>query len=455
MCPYTAEGVTPVPTTTYNYEYNNSSWGDQLTRFGGGSNMLYDGIGNPILYSNGATNSYIMTWTAGRRLSSVQKGSSMSSYGYNGDGVRVYKYAEGRDTYYFVEGTRIIYELRGSDILYYLYDADGSPIGMKYLPSSGIEPITYYYEKNIQGDIVGIRDVYGRQIASYVYDAWGNFTATYYDSAQFDEIVLRNPYLYRGYYYDYETGFYYLNSRYYDPTTGRFINADGLLNQGSLLGNNMYAYCLNNPANMADTTGQLPFFLVTAAIGAVAGAVIGGVVAAKNGGNVWAGVGVGAAAGALIGTGAGMAAGAALAGSLVATTAHVAAGASTLVTTVAAGGLGAGATYIANNLSQACNEISNATSNAIHQIAHKASHNPGKPFVPGKTGFQFGVDPNTLTPTKNLASLSPQRIADAVKYGGDHAVIVGRTGRILDGHHRVADAILSGRAIDVFVQPFR
>ena len=274
VCPYTAEGVIPVPTTTYNYEYNNSSWGDQLTRFGGGNNILYDEVGNPILYSNSQNPLYIMSWTGGRQLSSVQVGVNTKSYEYNGDGVRVYKYADGRHTYYFVEGTRIIYELTGSDILYYLYDADGSPIGMKYLQGNGIAPITYFYEKNIQGDIVGIRDVFGELLASYVYDAWGNFTATYYGSAQFDEIVLRNPYLYRGYYYDYETGFYYLNSRYYDPVTGRFINPDNIavlsLTPDALTDKNLYAYCDNNPVMRADRGGE--FWHI------VAGAVIGGVV---------------------------------------------------------------------------------------------------------------------------------------------------------------------------------
>ena len=149
-------------------------------------------------------------------------------------------------------------------------------------------------------------------------------------------------------------------NRYYDPEIGRWISADSLLNQESVLGNNMFAYCLNNPVNMTDETGNLPFFAVTAAIGAVVGAVVGGVVAAKSGGNVWAGIGIGAAAGALIGTGAGMAAGAALAGSITATTGAVMAGGSALVSTVATGGLGAGAAYIANNLLQAVNNAAPA-----------------------------------------------------------------------------------------------
>ncbi|MBR4017897.1 MAG: RHS repeat-associated core domain-containing protein [Oscillospiraceae bacterium] len=115
---------------------------------------------------------------------------------------------------------------------------------------------------------------------------------------------------------DKETQLYYLQSRYYNPEIGRFLNADSFVSTGQgITGYNMFAYCNNNPVSMADTTGQLPFFIVTAAIGAVVGAVVGGVVAAKNGGNVWAGIGIGAAVGGLVGVGFGAAAGVMLAGS--------------------------------------------------------------------------------------------------------------------------------------------
>ena len=166
-----------------------------------------------------------------------------------------------------------------------------------------------------------------------------------------------NSLRYRGYVYDQETGFYYVSSRYYDPEVGRWINADSLLSQGSILGNNMFAYCLNNPVNMADTTGELPFFLVTAAIGAVAGAIIGGVVAAKNGGNVWAGIGIGAAAGGLAGAGLGAAAGVVLAGSATASTAAVVSGAGMIATAVSTGGAGAGLALVADNISRAVNNV--------------------------------------------------------------------------------------------------
>ncbi|MGN0569217.1 MAG: RHS repeat-associated core domain-containing protein, partial [Candidatus Fimenecus sp.] len=132
-----------------------------------------------------------------------------------------------------------------------------------------------------------------------------------------------NPFRYRGYYFDSDTGLYYLNSRYYDANTGRFINADSQLNQQSgVLGYNLFAYCGNNPVNCVDPTGHA-FMFVTAAIGAVVGAVVGGVIAHKKGKNVWAGIGIGAATGGLIGLGAGAAASVLLTNTATASTAAV------------------------------------------------------------------------------------------------------------------------------------
>ena len=117
----------------------------------------------------------------------------------------------------------------------------------------------------------------------------------------------------------------------------------------------MFAYCLNNPVNMADTTGNLAFFIITSVVGAVIGAVVGGIVAANNGSNVWAGIGIGAAVGGLAGAGLGAAAGTILAGSAVASTASVAVGANALAATVSTSGIAAGTMMIADNISQAAN----------------------------------------------------------------------------------------------------
>lgn len=306
---------------------------------------------------------------------------------------------------------------------------------------------------NLQGDVIGILDSTGNEVVSYTYDAWGkllSITGTHKDT-----IGRSNPLRYRGYYYDNETGFYYCTSRYYDPEIGRWINADSVIDQSSVIGANLFVYCLNNPVNMTDETGNLPFFAITAVIGAVVGAVVGGIKAAKAGKSVLKGALVGAAVGGLAGAGLGAVTSAALAGSVVATTTQVAIGAGQLVSAVATGGVGAGVTYIANNLQQAGNEVSNAIATTTQKIVSKTPANPGKPFEAGKTGVQYGVNPNTLIPQKDLATLNPQRMANAVKFGGDHAVRVGQTGIIQDGHHRVADAITNGRAIDIFVEPYK
>ena len=141
---------------------------------------------------------------------------------------------------YILDGTRIVAEVINSDeVFIYLYDENGSPIGMKWRYSDYAEDEydTYWFEKNLQGDVVAVYNNSGVKLASYVYDAWGNCTTTYHNGGEDDWIVPTNPFRYRGYYYDLETGFYYLNSRYYDPTTGRFINADAYVNgNGDIIG---------------------------------------------------------------------------------------------------------------------------------------------------------------------------------------------------------------------------
>ncbi len=380
------------------------------------------------------------------------------------NGIRTSITVDGIRHDYVLNGSQIISEIWKSgnteQLLYYVYDENGLPIGLKYRTSAYEAGVfdCFLFEKNLQGDIVAIYNSAGKRIGTYNYDAWGEFNYTRADgNTGLENQIVRslNPFRYRGYYYDIETGLYYLQSRYYNPEWGRFLNADSVIDQSSVIGANLFVYCLNNPVNMTDETGHLPFFAITAAVGAVVGAVVGGVVAAKNGGNVWIGIGIGAVAGALIGTGAGMVTGAALAGSITATTIQVAFGASTLATMVATGGIGAGVTYVANNLQRAGNEISNAIATTTQKIVSNTPANPGKPFEAGKTGIQHGVNPNTLIPQKDLSTLNPQRMANAVKFGGDQAVRVGRTGIIQDGHHRVADAIMNGRAIDIFVEPYK
>ena len=146
------------------------------------------------------------------------------------------------------------------NLLIYIYDASGQPIGINYLKCVGntVTKEAYLLGTNIQGDITCIYDTAGNRVVTYTYDAWGKILSVTGTAA--NTIGRYNPFRYRGYYYDNETGFYYLNSRYYDPGVGRFLNADGIDFLGTdegLLSYNLFAYCLNDPVNRTDDSGNL------------------------------------------------------------------------------------------------------------------------------------------------------------------------------------------------------
>ena len=145
--------------------------------------------------------------------------------------------------YYYIDGL-LVRQTWGSNYIDFLYDESGSAYSFIY---NGTQ---YYYIKNLQGDVMRIVDAMGSVVANYFYDAWGKVTSS-------GNIVgLYNPIRYRGYYYDTDTGFYYLQSRYYDPVVKRFINADSYVSTGDgILGFNMYVYSLNNPINYLDKKG--------------------------------------------------------------------------------------------------------------------------------------------------------------------------------------------------------
>ena len=144
------------------------------------------------------------------------------------------------------------------NLLIFLYDESGSPIGMQYRNGSYAADtfVTFFFEKNLQGDIIAIYNENGVKVLSYTYDAWGNHTTTWHYSIGTNMVAQYNPFRYRGYYYDTETGWYYLQSRYYNPAWGRFLNEDGLIySHAGLIGYNMYAYCGNEPVLGYDPTG--------------------------------------------------------------------------------------------------------------------------------------------------------------------------------------------------------
>ena len=155
----------------------------------------------------------------------------------------------------------ILSEEYDGNLFLYMYDENGAPIGIHYREDSYAknEFDCYYFEKNFQGDITGIFNEAGSQVAWYEYDAWGNRVYGTYLSG-YSDIFNANPFRYRGYYYDSETGFYYCGSRYYDPVIGRFINPDStntLMNTPmAYTDKNLYAYCDNNPVMRVDNGGE-------------------------------------------------------------------------------------------------------------------------------------------------------------------------------------------------------
>ena len=198
----------------------------------------------------------------------------MLSYDYNDEGIRTKKAVNGVEHTYHLSGSQIVAEEWGSNLCVYLYDADGAPIGMQYRTTSMAKGdfYTFWFEKNLQGDIVAVYNESGTKVYTYQYDAWGNCTATPVSSIGANIYAQYNPFRYRGYYYDSELGMYYLQSRYYDPAIGRFINSDGQLN-GGLLGYNQFAYCANNPVMNVDPNGHAWWHWALAATVVVACAV--------------------------------------------------------------------------------------------------------------------------------------------------------------------------------------
>ena len=279
--------------SSWNYGYGDTYWKDQLTSWGsyGTSYFAYDSSGNPTKYK-GKT----LTWE-GKRLTKYSASSTSNmELSYDGSGMLI-GYTQS-DTYtdwagaqytnvYSREmtrdGDRILTEkvtsidgaLLTNDVknVKYMYDAKGAS-GMI------VDGTKYYFRKNIFGDVVEIYNESGAKCAEYAYDAWG----TCYTTLDTNGVGSLNPFRYRGYYFVSRIGLYYLTTRFYDYTTGRFINADVpsiCFDDGLTLpeGCNLYSYCRNNPISYVDPTGHFAISTLVVIIMTTVGVIVGGVYA--------------------------------------------------------------------------------------------------------------------------------------------------------------------------------
>lgn len=235
---------TPKETTLFYYE--NDGWSDRLLEVNG-TELTYDANGNVLTYGDRA-----FTWNTGRHLESITDGENEYTYTYDENGIRTSKTVNGVTTYYNTMDGVILYQTDGTNTMYFQYDEHQSPIGFIYNENQ------YYYITNISGDIIGITESNGLAVAEYFYDAWGNVEYVEAFNANYEAVANANPLRYRGYYLDTETGYYYLQSRYYDPSICRFINADDViyLNINDYSGLNLFAYCCNDSINNYDSTGH-------------------------------------------------------------------------------------------------------------------------------------------------------------------------------------------------------
>ncbi len=231
---------------TVSFVYNNGDGiADRLMVYDG-QLLSYDEIGNPLKFRDGIS----MTWKNGRQLATLTNGQTSASYDYDESGIRTKKTVNGVTTTFQLDGSKIVSENRNGTVQSYFYDENGSVLGITY----GGE--NYYFRKNFRNDVLAILNASGEVVVEYSYNPWGNILAVTGSLAS--TLGADNPFRYRGYYYDTESCFYYLNSRYYDAKVCRFVNADLVVAGvgGDLRGYNLYTYCFNNPVNRRDLSGN-------------------------------------------------------------------------------------------------------------------------------------------------------------------------------------------------------
>lgn len=244
---YAAEGTEPTTLKkeiTYTYD---SVWKDKMVQCDG-KTLTYDEIGNLTAFDYAE-----YQWKNGRQLSGYFKSGVSASYGYNHNGQRCCKTVGSVRTDFTYVGSLLARQKSDNLDMRFTYNTLGIPVALWY---NGSE---YYYVRNLQNDIIGLIDSTGEWVVEYSYDAWGKILNISGSLAA--TVGQNNPLRYRGYYYDNETGLYYVSSRYYHPELGRFISIDSMdvlvATLMALTDKNLYAYCDNNPVMRKDVNGEL------------------------------------------------------------------------------------------------------------------------------------------------------------------------------------------------------
>ena len=284
--------------------YRTDGWKDQLVSWNG-YRYVYDAGGNPTLLRG-----VPLTWGEGRRLKRVSISWGTVDFAYDSDGKRVRKTSGGNTTTYYYNGNvlsglvrRAVGSTGAGTTVQFVYDTQGKPFMLRLNGKTD-----YFYLYNGLGDVVGLVDSSNQVVVRYQYNSWGKVTSTQDTSGV--SLATLNPFRYRKYVYDPETGLYCLGSRYYDPEVGRFVNADDFetltYQMDSVQGKNLYQYCFNNPVNMEDEDGGWPKWVTQVLVGtAVIAAAAVLTVATAGTGTALACFAVGALKGAALGAASG------------------------------------------------------------------------------------------------------------------------------------------------------
>ena len=248
------EGAVSTVQTQDLFTYHTDGWKDQLLSWNGKS-YAYDAGGNPTVLRGMA-----LTWGEGRRLKRIVGTAGEVTFAYDSDGKRVKKTSGNTETKYYYNGSTLSGLVRTTTgntgttkiTVQFVYDAEGKPFLLRLNGKTD-----YFYLYNGLGDVVGLVDSSNKVVVRYQYNSWGKVTSS--EDTSGVSLATLNPFCYRKYVYDSETGLYCLGSRYYDPEVGRFVNADDtdviFAKPQELYHKNLYVYCYNNPVVRRDIQG--------------------------------------------------------------------------------------------------------------------------------------------------------------------------------------------------------